>query len=340
MSNIKSGGTEMADRTLCQQLAEGVGAGASPIIPKIFEALINDDEAKVLLVAAPPATAGELAQKTGFPEKTIEEMMESLFKRGFIFKARRGGEMKFYRVKNIPQMHDSTTLTPGISRAVLDLWKKYMETEWPAYGQLITDALPASLMRVVPVNEGINPESRILAYEDVIKIIEGAKTLSVTKCSCRVIDGSCGKSLEVCMQVDRAAEYNIERGTGRALSKEEAVKILKKCEEEGLIHTVDNRQTVGHVICNCCKDCCLNWPIMKGPKKWVAPSRFEATVDPDLCTGCETCVDRCFFDAISVNDDLAVVKAENCLGCGLCTVSCPTEAMRLKEVRSADFVPV
>jgi ferredoxin len=141
------------------------------------------------------------------------------------------------------------------------------------------------------------------------------------------------------MQVDRAAEYNIERGTGRPLTKSEAIKIIKLCEEEGLVHVVDNRQTVGHVICNCCKDCCLNWQIMKGPKKWVAPSRFVALVDSDLCTGCETCTERCFFDAISVDNDLAVIHEEICMGCGVCAVSCPTEAIRLKEVRPADFVP-
>lgn len=141
------------------------------------------------------------------------------------------------------------------------------------------------------------------------------------------------------MQVDRAAEYNIERGTGRELSKREAVEILKKCREQGLVHTVDNRQTVGHVICNCCNDCCLNWAVMKGPKKWVAPSRFEAVVDMDLCSGCETCIDRCFFGALSMQDDHVQVSAENCLGCGVCTVVCPTQALKLKETRSVDFVP-
>jgi len=329
----------MTSAKLCRQLAEGIGAGESPLIPKIFEALVNDEEAKLLLAASPPSTTGELAQKTGLSEKTIEAMVESLFKRGLIFKARKGEEIKFYRVKSVPQMHDSTSLTPGLPRKILDLWKAYMQKEWPAYGQIITDFLPGSVMRVIPVNERVDPESRILAYDDVIKIIEGARSLSVTKCSCRVIDGSCGKPLEVCMQVDRAAEYNIERGTGRPLTKSEAIKIIKLCEEEGLVHVVDNRQTVGHVICNCCKDCCLNWQITKGPKKWVAPSRFVALVDSDLCTGCETCTERCFFDAISVDNDLAVIHEEICMGCGVCAVSCPTEAIRLKEVRPADFVP-
>ena len=329
----------MADMTLCRKLAQGIGAGDSPLVQKIFEALVNDDEAKVLLAAAPPATTEEVSRKTGLPEGTIKVTLESLFNRGLIFKTKKGEELKYYRVRNIPQMHDATVLTPGISREVLDLWKAYMEKEWPGYGRKITDLLPASMLRVIPVNEGIEPESRILVYDDVIKLVENAKTLSVTKCSCRVINGACGKPLEVCMQVDRAAEYSLERGTGRALSKSEAIEILKMCEKEGLVHVADNRQVLGHVICNCCNDCCLNWSVITGPKKWVAPSRFKAVVDPDLCTGCETCLEQCYFDAIAVNDALAVVNSVKCMGCGVCTVSCPTEALGLKEVRPADFVP-
>ena len=76
--------------TLCQKLAEAVGAGESPLIQKIFEALVNDDEAKVLLAAAPPATTGEVSQKTGLPEGTIKTTLESLFKRGLIFKTKKG----------------------------------------------------------------------------------------------------------------------------------------------------------------------------------------------------------------------------------------------------------
>lgn len=329
----------MADRLLCRQLAEAVGARDSLLIQSIFQALVKDDEARILLEAAPPATAETLSQKTGFPWGAIQMMLESLFQKGLIFKTKKGEQVKYYRVKNIPQMHDATVLAPDIPREVLDLWKLYMQKEWPEYGRKIVDLLPDPFVRVIPINESVRSESQILAYEDVAKVIENAKTLSVTRCSCRVIDGACGKPLEVCIQVDRAAEYNLERGTGRALSKREAIEIIKMSEKEGLVHVVDNRQVVGHVICNCCKDCCLNWTLMAGPKKWVAPSRFEAVVEPDLCTGCETCLGRCFFDAITIKDDLASVNPEKCMGCGVCAVTCPTEALRLKEVRPADFVP-
>ena len=329
----------MTDMKLCQKLAEGVGAGSSPIMPKIFEALIDDEEAKVLVAAAGPSSPEEIAERSGVPLEKVKAMLEPLFNKGLIFKGRKGDSLKYYRVKSVPQMHDSTVLTPGISRKVLDLWKEYMKNEWPAYGQMVVEMMKGAIVRVVPVNESVEPESKILPYDDVVKIVESANTLSVTKCSCRVIDGACGKPLEVCMQVDRAAEYNIERGTGRKLDKKEALEILRMCRNEGLVHVVDNRQVVGHVICNCCRDCCLNWQIMSGAKKWAAPSRFEARVDGDTCTGCESCVDECFFGAIRMENDVAVVDKEKCLGCGVCTVFCPTEAIRLKETRPADFVP-
>ncbi|MBU2480156.1 MAG: helix-turn-helix domain-containing protein, partial [Proteobacteria bacterium] len=237
----------MTDMVLYKELAAAIGAGDSQRVPKIFQALVNDDEARVMLLAAPPATAEELSQKSGLSEDAVLEMLNSLFYRGLIFKATRGGDKKWYRVKTIPQMHDSTTLTPGISRDILDLWKDYMETEWPSYGSAVMDIMPGSIMRIVPVNESVEAQSTVMAYDDVVKIVEDARILSVTNCSCRVISGDCSKPLEVCMQVDRAAEYNIERGTGRELSKSEAIEILKKCREQGLVHTVDNRQTVGHV---------------------------------------------------------------------------------------------
>ena len=329
----------MVSIDVCRQLSEAIGVGQSPLMPKIFQALVNEDEAKVLLVAAPSATVEELAEKTGFSPAVIQDMMDSLFHRGLIFKSRKGDVLKYYRVKSVPQMHDSTVLTPDVSREVLDLWKAYMKEEWPVYGKQIMEVMPGSLMRVIPVNESIESGSRILAYDDVVKIIESAKTLTVTKCTCRVIDGACGLPLEVCMQVDRAAEYNLERGTGRKLTRDEALDILKLSAEAGLVHVADNQRVVGHVICNCCRDCCLNWDVMEGPKKWVAPSRFEAFVDEDACTGCETCIDRCFFDALSMKDDVAVVDSEKCLGCGVCTIPCPTSAIELKEVRPQDFVP-
>jgi len=332
----------MTEKTAYEQLAEAIGAGESKLVPRIFEALADENEAKILIAAAPPATVDEISEKTGLPSEDIEKMLDQLFRKGLIFMSKKQGPTRYYRVRNVAQFHDATAVASDASRDMLDLWKAYTETEWGEYLKQIEAVIPQSFVRVVPVNVTIDSRAQILAFEDVKSIVEGAKSLAVTRCSCRVIDGKCGKPIEVCIQVNRAADYAIERGTGRELSAEEAVNMLKMCEEEGLVHVSDNRKAVGHVICNCCNDCCINWPSVRtGLKKFVAPSRFTAEVDPESCSGCETCLEKCFFEAISMEgeDETAVVDAEKCMGCGVCIVTCPTEAIILKEVRAPDFVP-
>jgi Pyruvate/2-oxoacid:ferredoxin oxidoreductase delta subunit len=333
----------MAEETLYQKLAEAVGAGDSKYIPGIFETLTDEKEAKVLLAAAPPATIQELAQKTGLKEEEVEATIDPLFKKGLLFKSKKADGTRYYRVRQILQMHDSTAVIVNAPRKMLDLWKAFMHEEFDEYSRKLEQMLPSPVIRVIPVNVSVQNETRILAFDDVKSIIAEARNLAVTPCSCRAIDGECGKALEVCVQIDKAADYSIERGTGRKLEKDEALKMMKQCEDEGLIHVTGNKRTLGHVICNCCSDCCLNWPSVRtGLGKFVVPSRFRAKVDAENCTACESCLDRCYFEAISMEGegDTASIKAEKCMGCGLCLVTCPTEAITLEEVRPAEFVPV
>jgi ferredoxin len=328
------GNKGMAGKALYKKLAEEIGAGESVLIPVILEKLANGDEARVLLATAPPATVEEISKKAQISPERVLSMVGPLFQKGLIFMSRKEGQVRYYRVRSVPQFHDSSVVALDVSREVLSLWQKFMETEWVGYGKKIESLIPKPIVRVVPVNIAFETKTQILAFEDVKNIVDSAKNLAVTKCSCRVINGKCKKPLEVCIQINRAADYALERGTGRKIGKEEAIQLLKLSEEEGLVHITNNTQEVGHVICNCCQDCCMNWPLVRsGMEKFVAPSRFLAKVDAGLCSGCETCKERCFFEAISLLDDKAVIDSQKCMGCGLCMVTCPTEAIGLKEVR-------
>jgi len=332
----------MIEQTYSQQLAEAIGAGESKNIPKIFETLTGEKEARMLLAAAPPATVAEIAAKTNIDADEIEAMIDPLFQKGLLFKSRKPEGIRYYRVRTVPQMHDSTALYADASQEMLELWKEYMHKEWPEYIKQIESVIPQPVIRVIPVNVNIDAQAQVLAFDDVKNLVDSARSLAVTNCSCRVIDGACGKDLEVCFQFDKAADYALERGTGRKLEKHETMEMLKKCEEDGLIHVGDNKRTIGHVICNCCSDCCLNWPSVRGGLgKFVVPSRFQAVVDADTCSSCENCLERCYFEAIRMEGegDTAVVDADKSMGCGLCAVTCADEAMSLREVRSEEFVP-
>lgn len=332
----------MPDKTLYEQLAEQIGAGESRVIPRIFETLADEKEAALLLAAAPPATVDELAQRTGLAAAEIEPLIDPLFRKGLLFKSKKADAVRYYRVRHALQFHDSSAVAVDPPPKMLQLWKEFMDTEWNEFTKRFEGALPQSVLRVVPVNVVVEPTAQVLAFEDVTSMIDSARTVAVTKCSCRAVDGACGHAIDVCLQLDKAADYSIERGTGRLLTKPEAMRILEDCEAAGLVHVAENKQSLGHVICNCCSDCCINWASTRtGLGKFCAPSRFRAAIDADDCNGCELCIDRCFFDALHMNDsaDLAVIDDRKCMGCGVCLVACPTAAIALEAHRPAEFVP-
>jgi len=92
----------MPGSNLYQQLAEQVGAGASRVIPRIFETLVDEREATVLLAASPPATVGELAERTGFAAADIEPMIDPLFRKGLLFKSRKPDGLRYYQKHDHP----------------------------------------------------------------------------------------------------------------------------------------------------------------------------------------------------------------------------------------------
>jgi MinD superfamily P-loop ATPase len=116
---------------------------------------------------------------------------------------------------------------------------------------------------------------------------------------------------------------------------------VREAEQDGLIHVVMNKQEVDQFICNCCPCCCQTMPILiQRGISVVEPSRFAASVDPATCSSCGTCLDRCYFSAITLGEEgPAVVDQTKCMGCGLCMVTCPTESISMVEVRAADYVP-
>jgi len=330
----------MNGSSLYQEFSKLLGAPDSKILPRILQKIADEREIRVLMAAFPAATVPDLAEKTGIPEDVIQIMVGDLFQKGLIFFSKKEGEPRYYRVKTVPQFHDSSVLWKGATPEFLSLWKEYTDKEWPDFGRVIEAFLPKPAIRVVPVGATIESKAKVLAMEDVREIIQQARNLAVAPCTCRVVDGKCGKPVEVCIQVNRAADYALQRGTGRALSKEEAIRILHTAEQEGLVHIVDNHQKVDHIICNCCKDCCINWRL-PNRHKLVAPSRFQAVVNAEECIGCQACLDRCIFDAILMDGEepKAQIISEKCVGCGVCTITCPTEALSMKEVRPPEVIP-
>jgi len=57
---------------------------------------------------------------------------------------------------------------------------------------------------------------------------------------------------------------------------------------------------------------------------------MPAKVDEEKCNGCESCVEECPSEAISMVDDKAVVDLKECVDCGVCVDVCPAEAITME----------
>jgi len=327
-----------------EKLTDKIMLTGSKIIPRLFEMIADQEEAALLL--AMPGTPENLAKASGKSPAAVEQMCLELYRKGLCFKSFKGGSLGYKMCRDMIQFHDATILWDAAPQAYLDLWQEFMETEWPDFARLAEQFFPKPFTRVIPVNKSITAgKQKILDADSVDKIIESAEVIAVTKCTCRVIAHKCDQPLEVCLQVNNAARYTLDRGSGREVSKDEALKILRQCEEDGLVHVTMNKMHVGHFICNCCDCCCQALPlVISEGLKICDPSRFEAEIDDALCTACETCLDRCYFNAIETKvtadgREVMQVISDSCMGCGLCQLTCPEDAISLKEVRAEDFIP-
>jgi len=323
------------------ELAGRIGLGQSERIAGIFAMLADTVDADIML--AMPGQPGEIAAKLGLSEDEVAKRIKELFIKGVAFPNPKTDPPTWRMCRDLVQFHDASLLWPGAPVEFLDLWRDYMDKEWFGLAKTIAKTTPKPFTRVIPVDVSIEARTNVMPFESVKEIIENARSISVTKCTCRLSMRKCERPLEACLQVNKAADYNIARGTGRELSKDQALNLLRECEEAGLIHVTMNRAEADNFICNCCPCCCQTMPVLlKGGIHVIDPSRFVASIEEDSCTGCGTCHDRCYFGAISWSDgegSASLVDPEQCMGCGLCMVTCPEDAINLNETRDPNFVP-
>lgn len=170
------------------------------------------------------------------------------------------------------------------------------------------------VMRVMPIQSAIDGNTHHAEYEEISGYLENARVISVSDCSCRTsreeMGEGCGHLKEdMCIQLDDAAEYYIRTERGREISKEEAFEIIRKAEENGLMHHVPNTEGEGHThaICNCCGCGCY---AIRAANMYNNPdmvrSNYVSKVDKELCTGCGECVDVCPTNALKMGQKLCV----------------------------------
>jgi NAD-dependent dihydropyrimidine dehydrogenase PreA subunit len=145
-----------------------------------------------------------------------------------------------------------------------------------------------------------------------------------------MVGEGCDRLEEACLVFGRGVDFYERNGLGRKIGVEEALAILRKADEEGLVLQPSNSQKIANICC-CCGCCCgVLRTIKRHPKPaTIVSSAFTASADPEFCSGCGTCVPRCQMNAIRIEAGKSAIDQDRCIGCGLCVSTCPTGSVQL-----------
>jgi Na+-translocating ferredoxin:NAD+ oxidoreductase RNF subunit RnfB len=282
--------------------------------------------------------AEQIALRAGWNPAKATIVLEDMVRKGLIDAIGEGEQRKFCLMPFVVGVYEEQLgrLDEGMAR----LFEEYYQ----ALGESLFSHSP-SVHKVIPVEKSIPVEVQVFPYEQASALMDKAKSFAVGECICRVQKGLVGEPckypVEVCLWFASVEGAFDDHPNARVLTKEEAIQVLRESEEAGLIHSSANVREGHSYICNCCTCCCgmLRGISQLGIENSVAKSDFYATVDSEMCTGCETCVERCQFGAPSLVDNVSRVDLKRCVGCGLCVVTCSSGSMTLVRKSEGQFSP-
>jgi electron transport complex protein RnfB len=326
MSNIYERLRERLD-----MFPQGFPKTESGVELEILQHLFTPNEAEIMLHLRPfPENVADIAERTGKDKTELGGTLYEMSKRGLILRYTAPDEELYYFL--IPWVIGIWEFQlNNLTQENIRLYEKYFEEGMvPAQRDR-----KIGQFRVIPVEKEIEGDTEIQPYERVSQIIELNTRFAVADCICRkearMLGKGCDHLLETCLSLGASADFYIENGLGREISKEEAKEILLKAEEDGLIHCSTNSAGSKAFICNCCGCCCKYLALVTkyGNPNAIARSNYYATKDQGTCNDCGTCVERCQVSAIRTENDHTIIDRDICIGCGLCASTCPTGSITM-----------
>jgi ferredoxin len=319
-------------------IPNGFPATESGVELKLLAKLFTPEEAALLLhLKLMPEYAEQIAHRAGADSRTTEANLKRMASKGLI-RIKRGDKGPVFSlmpfVVGIYEMQ--------VSRMDKELAQLFEDYYKEAFHKVMLSGPP--IHRVIPVEQAVQPGLAVLPYERASEILNQAQSWGVLDCICRVQTRLLGKKCEhpvnICLVFSKKPNaYDKINNVIKPLTKQEALGVLRRAEEAGLVHTTGNHVGDLEYICNCCSCACA---ILRGAAEFgilsvLTPSNFRASVDEKACSGCELCLDRCQFKALSVVDSICKVDERRCFGCGICVSACGDEALKMTP-RPADQV--
>lgn len=175
-------------------------------------------------------------------------------------------------------------------------------------------------MHVIPVEKAIDMENQSVSVEHISHWLDKYDgKYAASPCSCRASrktydEGCADDPADWCIAMGDMADYVVETNKGgRYITKEEALEILQKAEDNGFVHQITNIDGENKIfaICNCNVNVCYalrTSQLFNTPN--MSRSAYVANVETANCVACGRCVEHCPAGALKLGQKLCTTKGE------------------------------
>jgi len=200
---------------------------------KILKKLFTPEQAELLMqLGSMPEPVSGISARTGMDQAYLAEKLESMAREGLIIRIR-AGEEAFYSpvsfVVGIYEFHLNT-----IDHELSELFEEYL----PHLGE-VWKGVKTKALRVVPINSALPGGHSVATYEQIRELVKDKQLIAVSPCICRkeqtLLGRICDRPAERCIGFDMVAQYYIENGMGRQITKSELMDLLKMGEDKALV---------------------------------------------------------------------------------------------------------
>lgn len=276
---------------------------------RILDPIVDDDMCSVMMRMRLETdfSAEDLVKKTRKSLDFVQTQCDKLVKAGVIRTRVRSGVLCYYYPIWVPGIMEGILSNREQCDAHPELgacFEEYTRIRVGMLAPMLGNGV--NFMRVMPVMSAIENDTHKASYDEISTLIEKAWAISVGPCSCRrsrrLMGEGCGHLEEdMCLYLNDNAISFSKNGEHRLITKEEAYEILRRAEDNGLVHEVNQALGFDDVtaICNCCGCSCYALRIaelFRSPNG--VSSNFIARVDKDKCVACGQCVENCQTNAV------------------------------------------
>lgn len=213
---------------------------------RILRQLFTLEDAKLAVkLTLIPEEARVIARRAKIPAKEASQRLEEMVRHGLISGVYPKNKSPLFMAQQFIVGFWEGQVN-RLSRELIQDFEEYL----PFYTeQNIGPGVPQ--LRTIPIGKSINTETEVMLYEQAEELVRANKTFAVTNCICRqemrIMGKGCDKPEESCLSFGTAAKIIVRTGRGRAISMEEALAILQRAEEVGLILQPSNAQKASFI---------------------------------------------------------------------------------------------